>query len=505
MRRFGWAATGLAFLALSGCDDGQSTADPTTDAAVDIADGAVRADAASAEDSGAQDAAPLAPDAAPAFELPTMYGPAPIEDLNDDPDIVEFNIVAGSVTHNLASDFEASMYGYNGQVPGPVIHAKVGDEIIAHMRNALFEPTTIHWHGLRISDEMDGSPRVQTPVPPGGEFTYRFIAPEAGTYWYHPHVRAEEQMERGLYGMIVVHEPDEPTYDLERAIILDDILVGDNGLAGFPASPMEGMHGRSGNMLLTNGSADPQIGEAKQGQVERWRVVNTANARTMRLRVEGANFRVVSVDGGPLVTPYLTDVLDVPVGQRYDLEVTYDAPGPVKLLSMIAVRNDAGDVVERGFDVFTVNVEATDKTPEAIEWPGRQVPEPERPVDREVTIEFDAINDPELGLQWVLNGVANRAEPLFIFQEGETVRIRLVNNAGPEHPFHLHGQFFHIEGDGRPETEQPGLKDTVLLPGRSTVTVIAYMDNPGRWLAHCHILTHAALGMMSEIVVAPAE
>ena len=94
-----------------------------------------------------------------------------------------------------------------------------------------------------------------------------------------------------------------------------------------------------------------------------------------------------------------------------------------------------------------------------------------------------------------------RRRPLYTFATEETIRLRLVNDAGPEHPFHLHGQFFRIIDDGRPETQQPGLKDTVLVPGMSVVEVIAYMDNPGRWMAHCHILEHAELGMMGEIVI----
>jgi FtsP/CotA-like multicopper oxidase with cupredoxin domain len=125
---------------------------------------------------------------------------------------------------------------------------------------------------------------------------------------------------------------------------------------------------------------------------------------------------------------------------------------------------------------------------------------PDREVDREIRIELDGQNI-NGSIEWTLNGVADGTEPLFTFDAGETVHITFVNRAGPEHPFHLHGQFFEIVDGGTMQSAPPGLKDTVLIPGQSTVEVIAYMDNPGMWMAHCHILEHAALGMMSHFLV----
>jgi FtsP/CotA-like multicopper oxidase with cupredoxin domain len=94
-------------------------------------------------------------------------------------------------------------------------------------------------------------------------------------------------------------------------------------------------------------------------------------------------------------------------------------------------------------------------------------------------------------------------EPLFTFRQGETVRLTLVNQLGPYHPVHIHGQFFEIVDDGRPVTQFPGLKDTVLLPGGDELDILVYFDNPGRWMVHCHILEHAELGMMGEVIVEP--
>lgn len=437
-------------------------------------------------------------------ELTPVIGPSPaMVDENDDPRVVETTLTARHTTVTLGDGMTYEMMTYDGMVPGPTLHAAAGDEIVVHFTNELDEPTTIHWHGLRISDQMDGNPRIQDPVQPGETFTYRFVAPEAGTYWYHPHVRSNEQVERGLYGAIVIRDAFDPEYDAERLVVLDDILVDGESelLPPFLASHPEVMHGRYGNVLLANGRdvTEMQAAEADEGQVERWRIVNTANARTMELSVVGARWRVIGTDGGLLREPYETDRLLVPVGQRYEVEVTYDAPGRAELISHVMTRNASGLLEEIDIPVHAVDVAATGEAPrEVVRLVG-----PERPVreaDRSETIVFDAVSDPIRGVRWQLNGVADPEEPLFTFQRGETVRILLDNRSGPEHPFHLHGQFFEVVTTP-PERAQPGLKDTVLVPGGTVVEILAYLDNPGRWMAHCHILEHAELGMMAEIVV----
>ncbi|MCA9663976.1 MAG: multicopper oxidase family protein [Myxococcales bacterium] len=463
--------------------------------------------AAPAADAGTADSAPSPDSSAPAFELPALWGAPVLADSDDAPDVVSVKLVAEKTKWTL-DGVEYDMLGYNGKLPGPILQAKVGDEIVVELTNKLDEPTTIHWHGLRISDQMDGNPRIQNPVKPGETFTYRFRAREAGTYWYHPHVNSNQQVERGLYGAIVIHSPDAPRYDRERVLLLDDVLVDDkNGvLPPFLGSHPEIMHGRWGNRLLTNGQASSRVTHtAKQGNVERWRIVNTANARTMELEIKGATFRVIGTDGGPLEKPYTTTRLLVPVGQRYDLEVSFEQAGKVELISVTQSVDANNQLVEVPYAVLSLDV-AAGEAPRAVEWPAFTPPIGERQATRTVTVELNGQQvSTGVGIAWTMNGQANAKDPLFTFDEGETVRIKLINKAGPEHPFHLHGQFFRIVSDGNPWTDQPGLKDTVLVPGLSTVEIIAYLDNPGRWMAHCHILAHAELGMMSEMVVKPAQ
>lgn len=447
-------------------------------------------------------------DAGTAAEEPTfpeVWGAPVLEDENPAADIVEVTLRAEETTVTLADGLDVDMYTYNGSFPGPILQAQVGQTVIVHFENKLLEETTVHWHGLRIPDEMDGNPRIQNPVQPGESFTYEFVVEDAASYWYHPHVRENEQIEKGLYGLFVVRGEDEPEFDRERFLTIDDILIDQNGeLPPFLQSHPEIMHGRSGNALLNNGSLDVVSFSVDQNDVERWRLVNPANARTMELELEGASWRVIGTDGGLLPEPYETDRIVLPVGQRFDVEVVYDQPGTVTLNSMVLVRNDAGQVVEEAFPIYEAEVAASDAEARTVELPEVTLPTAEP--TRDETIEFDVGQDTFGNTVWMLNGKAHSNDPLFTFGYGEVVRIKLRNNAGPEHPFHLHGNFFTVVNDGRGWTNQPGLKDTVLVPGMEEVEIIAYFDNPGQWMAHCHILEHAKLGMMSEIIVEdPAE
>ncbi len=450
----------------------------------------------SAETQHAMDRAPPGP--AP-YVMPDVQGVIALEDENPDPNVVEVTIAASRGKAELKPGAPASVWTYNGELSGPLLKAKVGDEVIVHFRNDLPEPTTVHWHGLRISDQMDGSPRIQNPVKPGEEFTYRFKVPDAGSYWYHPHLNTAVQVEKGLYGPIVVFDPKDPTYDAERFLLLDDIRLEKNGTI----SPENGMDytmgGRFGNTLLTNGlPAKQAVASVEQGTVERWRIVNTANARTMKIGVEGAAFRVIATDGGLLPEPYTTNRVTVAIGQRYDLEVTYDQPGTARLLTYVEVQDEAGKVKEEGIPSFVVDVAESARIPREISWP--VVTLPERAPDAEATMKLSIHETASGGAEWTINGKGDAMEPLFTWSEGATVLVTIVNEVETEHPFHLHGQFFEIL-----DAKQPGLKDVVLVPPGGTVKIRAYLDNPGRWMAHCHILEHAELGMMGEIVVTPKD
>lgn len=501
-----WMVMSFA-VACGGEKAADDAAKPTSTAdAGAAADGGEGADGAGAGDAGgASDATPDAAQRVKDKPFPELKTTSVIEDTNPAAKIVEFNLSAKPTKRKVhPSAPELDMYLYNGQFPGPTLRARVGDKVIVHFKNELPEPTTIHWHGLRISDQMDGSPLIQKPIKPGETFTYSFVVPEAGTFWYHPHVRTNEQVGRGLYGALIVEEAENIGFTRDRMFIMDDMLLTKDGFAPFNDKPtgMTAMHGRTGNVLLLNGALLPRPeGSAKKGDVERWRLVNTANARQMIFDIIGpASVRVVGTDGGIIEQSYSIDgkKIALPVGARYDLEVMYYDAGPVTLRQLVYQSG--------GWQPVAMKVITVADDPSVVDFKTPTLPKAltmgERKVDRTEEMTFDAVQVPG-GIMWRINGKGDWKEPIFTFKQGETVIFNIENKAGPGHPFHLHGQFFEILRINGVDPKLPGLKDTVQVPGNSTAKIKAYMDNPGMWMAHCHILEHAELGMMGEFKVIP--
>lgn len=448
--------------------------------------------------------------------LPDVEGLTVLEDTNEDPTIVEVDLVAQPTSLSLVPGRPTALLGYNGVVPGPLLHARVGDRVIVHFTNALAEPTTIHWHGLRISDQMDGSPMIQNPVQPGETFTYDFIVPDAGTFWYHTHLHQIEQLERGLYGAIVVHEAEFPVFSAERVFVADDIrLNASNQISGFLTSGPDIGMGRVGNTLLTNGVEAPLPLTIPRGAVERWRLVSANNALSYGVRFRGADVRVIGTDGGLLPSPFaLADVegerVEIAAGQRYDFEVRPQAGATeVVVEALILVADAEGNVTEEPFELAVATV---DGDVEAVE-----------PVYPVVTLP-DATVAPAETLTWNLSGgvVAGQVEftingqSVFVgddhqhviidtFTPNVPIAITVRSTVSPAHPFHVHGQFFQIIARGGQPVNEPGLRDTVHVRGAESATILSYFENPGRWMVHCHISEHAENGMMADIVVGDAS
>jgi FtsP/CotA-like multicopper oxidase with cupredoxin domain len=232
-------------------------------------------------------------------------------------------------------------WGYNGQVPGPVIEARVGDVLEVHLVNRLPEPTTIHWHGLRVPAAMDGTDMAQHPIPPGGSFTYRFALPDAGTFWYHPHSNETVQLERGLHGALIVHGTDEPVVDRERVLVLDDVTLDAAGRIAPPGGWRERHDGREGGTRLVNGRAEPAL-VMRAGQVERWRIVNAASARYVRLSIGGRSFRLLGTGGGLLETPVTVSETLLSPGDRVDVAVGPFAEGDVLVVESLPYDRGTG-------------------------------------------------------------------------------------------------------------------------------------------------------------------
>src|SRR5205823_2164603 len=230
-------------------------------------------------------------------------------------------------------------FAYNGQVPGPLIEAEVGDSVQVRLTNNLPQSTTIHWHGLRVPADMDGTEAVQPPVEPSGTFEYRFVVPDAGTFWYHSHVNETEQLERGLYGALIVRGPDEPQLDGERILLLDDLKLDETGALAPFGDEHEHHAGREGDVRLVNSEQEPEL-EIAAGQIERWRIVNAANSRYVRLSIGARPFSIIGTEGGLIGEPReVTEVLVTP-GERVDLAVGPFEEG--ELLEVTALPYDRG-------------------------------------------------------------------------------------------------------------------------------------------------------------------
>jgi len=443
-------------------------------------------------DPGAVDEAPEA--------LPEIWGLSPVADRVESTEMVEIGLTAMVSNREWFGEGSFEGWTYDGQWPGPVIQMREGQALKVNFQSELDEPTTIHWHGLRIDDAMDGVPAMQDPVKSGEGFVYEFTPPDPGTYWYHPHVRSHAQIERGLHGMLIVHEADAPMVDQERAFVLDDIYLDDDGrLVESDIVWMQSVHGRLGNRLLVNGSLEPLSAEVRDGAVERWRLVNTANARTLQVGVEGARWRVIAVDGTLLPEPYEARYLYMPVGRRFDLEVI---PEEEEVQLQVLLPTEDG-----GTTAYTVFTGAVGEEPSEVlmegdwmDWSAPPLPELRTPTQA-LELEFDGFADDDELVTWTING-ASWGDHEVIEVEGNTpTQVTLRDLSGRPHPFHLHGQFFQVISRNGNPAMYPGVLDTVQMSGDDEVVIQTDFDNPGLWMVHCHILEHAERGMMTQIRV----
>jgi FtsP/CotA-like multicopper oxidase with cupredoxin domain len=230
---------------------------------------------------------------------------------------------------------ELRMLAYNGSVPGPNLDVDQGSQITVQVRNDGDVEATVHWHGLRLENRYDGVPHeTQEPIPIGGTFTYQLQFPDAGLYWYHPHIREDYGLEMGLYGTIVV-EPADPSYwpaaDRQLTVTLDDLLVEDGHIAPFSKSgPTFVAMGRYGNVMLINGETQFS-GQAAMGEVVRLYLVNTANTRIFNFAIRGARAKLVGGDSGRYEREtFIGEVMLAP-SERAVVDVLFDTPGQVML------------------------------------------------------------------------------------------------------------------------------------------------------------------------------
>ena len=432
-------------------------------------------------------------------------------DRNPDPAIVEIDLTARVAEVEVAPGQRVRAWTYDGGIPGPLIRAHVGDRVIVHFTNELPQPTTIHWHGVRVPIEMDGVPDISQPeMKRGDTFTYDFVVRDAGLFWYHPHVMSAAQVGFGLYGALLVEDPaDAVGVGDQLTIVLSDIGFDSKGVleSADSGGPAGMVFGREGNHILVNGKVMPTM-RARSGAPQRWRIVNAAKSRFFLLDLEGQPFYVIGGDGGLQETPESMETLLLTPGERADVIVTPTGPrnGTLTLRAQLYNRGYGSVEYRNVEDVLTIAFSDQPALPK------QKMPAVHRDIAAPAVAGATRVDvvltlppaGPDGKSEFHVNGVPFWKAKPFLATLGEKQIWTIRNESKFAHPFHLHG-FFFLPLDEQLQPIRPmAWKDTLNVPIDGTIRFLVVFDErPGMWMFHCHILDHADGGLMGHVHLGP--
>jgi FtsP/CotA-like multicopper oxidase with cupredoxin domain len=455
-------------------------------------------------------AAQPAPIAAVAGEDPS-FALRPAVDRNPDPAIVEIELEARVAEVEVEAGLRVKAWTYDGGLPGPLIRVNVGDRLIVHFTNQLPQPTTLHWHGVRVPIEMDGVPEISQPeMKTGDRFTYDFVVRDAGLYWYHPHVMSAAQVGFGLYGALQVDDPeDDLDVAVDRTFVLSDIGFDKTGKleAADSGGPAGEVFGREGQYVLVNGKRRPTM-QARSGGLQRWRMINAAKSRFFLLDMDGQPFTTIGVDGGLQEYPVTGSTLLITPGERLDVLVApTGAPGSTLVVRAMLYNRGYGSVEYRDVEDL-LTIQFTKEQPllaATLPTVRRSIEAVSTDGATEVPI---LLTLPPAGKdgrsEFHVNGVPYWQAAPFMARLGETQIWTVNNDTVWDHPFHLHGYFFMTLDDKGEPVRPLAWKDTVNIPMKTTARfLIRFDERPGQWMFHCHILDHAEGGLMGTVQVGP--
>lgn len=419
--------------------------------------------------------------------------------------VVELNLTASPGTAQVAPGVNVNAWLYNGSLPGPTLRVTEGQTLRVRFQNNLPEATAIHWHGQPIQLGMDGVPDISRPaIAAGQEFIYDLHNLIPGTYWFHPHGH-EMQLDVGMAGVLIVDPANpvsDPPFDVEQTIVLDDWT-----------NPLGGAF--TGHLLNGRSSAGQTPITVQPGQRLRLRVVNVAATTNYVFAIDGHSMTVTHADGNR-VQPVVVQAIPIGIGERWDVIVDCNTPGTWSLAASTIENRNA--TVVRGVVQYAgqtgplptaTYVPANLATGPLLNYSQLAGYFPVPPITPSPNRTFVASLGMGMGPSGMIHTINGQSWPNvtpFQVAAGEHVQMSLVNNGMmmmPEyHPMHLHGHFFRLMGTAG-GTANPPMKDTVLIrpngqPGSSALVQIT-MDNPGRWLLHCHNMEHMATGMMTAI------
>ena len=449
------------------------------------------------------------------------------------------------------------MYAFNGQSPGPLIRVPQNASITVRFHNRIDLPSAVHWHGVRLDNRYDGVPGLtQAEVASGKDFLYTVHFPDAGIYWYHPHVREDIQQAMGLFGNMRV-DAAEPGYyspvNREQTLMLDDILINGDTLIPFGKERADyALMGRVGNVLLINGEPRYSL-RAQKGDVVRFFLTNVASSRTFNLSFGGAPIKVIASDVSRFEREERVSSVVIAPAERYIVEVRFDRPGRFAIVNAVqSINHYLGEFTP---EVDTLGSVAVAAEPAAHDF-GRQFAAlrtndavsrdiapyrkyfdkaPDKTLTLTVatntlplaTVQFMNVDTayfapvewvdgmPDMNwlstarqVRWILRDDATGQENMNIdwhVAQRSVVKVRIFNDPKSfhpmQHPIHLHGQRMLVIARDGVATKNLVWKDTALIPVGSTVDLMVDASNPGVWMLHCHIAEHLEAGMMMAIHV----
>jgi FtsP/CotA-like multicopper oxidase with cupredoxin domain len=410
-----------------------------------------------------------------------------------------------------------------GETPFPVLRARAGQEMRAELVNNLAEHTSIHWHGVRVPNAMDGVPYVtQMPVLPREQFAYSFAPPDPGTFFFHPHCNTVAQLGRGLAGVLVVEGDELAPFDDDVVLVLKDWRVADDG-SFLPFLTVEGAarSGTYGTLRTVNGKAAPRIAVPAGANI-RLRLVNADSTRVGDIGISGANASVIAIDGNG-IPPFALESWRLGPAMRLDLALRTPAEGeeivlldyfaaePVTLATLVP----QGE--QRRSDAFAAR---------ALKSPGFPEPDLGNARSHQLRLSATAVASTYAGLApivlpdgrridlmdsfcaapqtlwavdgktWPQAGHQRMPPPILSFARGDSVRIEFLNTTPHLHPMHLHGHTFKVLSASR-LARPVHWADNVLVMPNERVQIAFVADNPGNWMLHCHIIEHQDTGMMA--------
>ena len=431
--------------------------------------------------------------------------------------VVSFNLTAQEKEWEISEGKIVNAWTYNGTVPGEPIRVKEGDFVKVNLKNELNVPVTIHWHGVLLPNKMDGIPGLtQDAVQPGESFTYEFVANDAGTYWYHSHQQSSEQVDKGLYGSLVIEEK-EKEYEKDEFFILDEWAVDQDkrdmsNMGGMMQGAMSGDGEADTKQMYDTFTVNGKSGDAieplkmESGEKARLRFVN-AGYQVHKLVFPEGSMRVIANDAEKVISEKNTsNVLEIAPGERIDVEFTKQTQETAFIGQEQNIENAEDMVIpvisennNQASDQEVVLASGKD-TAKGISYGSEKLLFEDTP-DPDVNYDMDLSMGMNMGegMSFQINDKTFPETPPIQVKEGDIVKVTLRNTGRMNHPMHLHGHRFQVNSKNGEEFENPIVKDLIHVKPGEEYVIYFKADNAGEWLFHCHDNNHADMGMVTIV------